>query len=190
MNEDWKTELDHCIETLRKGGVILYPTDTLWGLGCDATNEEAVQKIFRLKNRPGAKSMIVLLDSENRLESYVREIPEQAYTLIEYAEKPLTIIYDGARNLAQSVVAEDGSIGIRIVKDEFCKKLIERFRKPIVSTSANLSGQVPPVSFTEIDSSIRNGADYVVNLRQQEISRQASTVIRLRKNGTIEILRK
>ena len=134
--------------------------------------------------------MIILLDSENRLESYVSDIPGQAYTLIEYAEKPLTIIYDGARNLAKSVVADDGSIGIRIIKDEFCRRLIERFRKPIVSTSANLSGQDPPATYAEIDPSILNGVDYVVNLRQQEISRQASTVIRLRKNGTIEIIRK
>ena len=190
MTETEKTEIENCAGVLRAGGVILYPTDTLWGLGCDATNEAAVQKIFTLKKRSGAKSMIVLLDSETRLESYVREIPEQAYTLIEFADKPLTIIYDGARNLAGSVVAEDGSIGIRIVKDPFCRQLIGRFRKPIVSTSANFSGQEPPATFADIDPEIRNGVDYVVNLRQQEKSKQASSIIRLRKNGTIEIIRK
>jgi L-threonylcarbamoyladenylate synthase len=190
MTEAEKTEIENCAGVLRAGGVILYPTDTLWGLGCDATNEEAVQKIFTLKKRSESKSMIVLLDSENRLDSYVREIPEQAYTLMEYSEKPLTIIYDGARNLANSVVAADGSIAIRIVKETFCRRLIERFRKPVVSTSANLSGQPPPATFADIDAEIRMGVDYVVNLRQQDKSNQASTIIRLRINGTIEIIRK
>lgn len=184
-------EILNAIEILRNGGIILYPTDTVWGIGCDATNENAVAKIFKLKKREDSKSMIVLLDNENKLQSYIREVPEVAWDLIDYAEKPLTIIYYGAKNLAANVIADDGSIGIRITKDEFCKKMIERFRKPVVSTSANISGNEPPATFSEIDETIINGVDYVVNLRQHEKSKSSpSTIIRLKVNGQFEFIRK
>jgi L-threonylcarbamoyladenylate synthase len=171
--------------------LILYPTDTIWGIGCDATNEEAVAKIFKLKKREDSKSMIILLDSEARLPSYIREVPEVAWDLIECADTPLTIIYDGAKNLAKNVVAEDGSIGIRITKDEFCKRLIEKFRKPIVSTSANISGNDAPASFSDIDEDIINGVDYVVNLRQEELSKSSpSAIIKLGVGGEVKIIRR
>ncbi|HNS12340.1 MAG TPA: L-threonylcarbamoyladenylate synthase [Bacteroidia bacterium] len=184
-------EINKAAEVLRAGGIIIYPTDTIWGIGCDATNDDAVKKIFSLKKRVDSKSMIILLESSNRLESYVQRVPEQAWQLIEYSEKPLSIVYDNARNLANSVIAEDGSICIRITKDEFCKKLIGKLRKPIVSTSANLSREKAPANYYEIPESILKGADYVVNLRREEKSNpKPSTIIRLRENGQIEFLRK
>jgi L-threonylcarbamoyladenylate synthase len=184
-------EIERCIAVLREGGVILYPTDTVWGLGCDATREDAVNKVFALKQRPDGKSLVVLLDQVNRLDAYVDCVPDAAYDLIEYAEKPLTIVYDGARNLARNVVAEDGSVAIRIVKDPFCRRLAERFRKPLVSTSANLSGQPPPMAFSEIDPAIVRGAGYVVGLRQHERSTAPpSTILRLGRHGEIRFLRR
>jgi L-threonylcarbamoyladenylate synthase len=189
--EEILKEIRACNDILQRGGLILYPTDTVWGIGCDATNEEAVVKIYKLKKREDSKSMIVLLDNEARLQSYVSEVPEAAWDLIEFAEKPLTIIYDGARNLAKNVMAGDGSIGIRITKDEFCKLLIGKFRKPIVSTSANISGNEPPMSFSDIDESIISGVDYVVNLRRDErIKVSPSTIIKLGSGGQYRLIRK
>jgi L-threonylcarbamoyladenylate synthase len=189
--EDLQKEINNALEVLRSGGLILYPTDTIWGIGCDATNEEAVNKVYKLKRRSDARSMIVLLDNPNKLDSYVSNIPAQAWQLIEYSEQPLSIVFDSARNLADSAIAEDGSIGIRIPKDEFCIKLIQKFRKPIISTSANLSGERSPSNFSEISETIRSGVDYIVNLRQNENKpSKASVVIRLRENGQIEFLRK
>ena len=189
--DPFQSEIKKTLEVLQSGGIILYPTDTLWGIGCDATNETAVKKIYQIKNRKDNKSMIILLENANLLESYVRHVPEQAWQLIEYSESPLTIVYDGARNLAPSVLAEDGSIAIRITKDDFCIKLINRFRKPIVSTSANLSGDKAPQSFHDISDAIKSSVDYIVNLRHEEHGiKKASTVIRLRENGQIEFLRK
>ena len=186
-----QSEIEQCLAVLKSGGTLLYPTDTVWGIGCDATNPDAVQKIFDLKQRSDSKSMIVLLDDANRLSSYVRDIPEVAWDLVECADKPLTVVYDGARNLAPNVVAADGSIGIRIVRDAFCRELIYRFRKPIVSTSANISGKPAAGAFADIDPVIKSGVDYIVNLRQTEVAKaRPSSVIRLRANGTIEILRK
>ncbi len=184
-------EIKNCVGVLNRGGLILYPTDTIWGIGCDATNEKAIEKIFRLKKRTNFKSLIVLLDLETKLLSYIKEVPEVAWDLIDFAEKPLTIIYDGGKNLAKNVVAEDGSVGIRITKDEFCKKLIEKFRKPVVSTSANFSGKESPAAFDDIDPDIIAGVDYVVNLRQHEkISSSPSTIIKLGTKGEIKIIRK
>ncbi len=189
--DELSNEINKCIDVLKNGGTILYPTDTIWGIGCDATNEEAVAKIFKLKKRTDSKSMIILLDNEAKLQSYVQEIPDVAWDLIELTERPLTIIYDHAKNLAKNVIAEDGSIGIRVTRDEFCKNLIGKFRKPIVSTSANISGNEPPQSFSDIDEDIINGVDYVVNLRQNEYCEsQPSTVIKLGSGGQIRILRK
>ncbi|MET4081918.1 L-threonylcarbamoyladenylate synthase [Pedobacter sp. UYP30] len=184
-------EIKKSLEVLKSGGVILYPTDTIWGLGCDATNEEAVQKLLGLKNRPPEKSLIVLLDTDNKLQSYVTEIPEVAYELIEYAESPLTIIFSGAKNLAKSVVNKDGSVGIRIVKHDFCTTLLQRFRKPIVSTSANLSGQPSPRIFDEMDPEILSGVDYIVDFEQQNRTlNKPSTIVKLGPSGQFEFIRK
>lgn len=187
MNKD----IQKAIEVLHSGGLILYPTDTIWGIGCDATNEEAVEKVFKLKGRLNGKPLIILLDNDNKLASYVREIPDVAYQLIEYAEKPLTIIYDGAKNLAENLIAEDGSIGIRVTAHPFCKELLHRFRKPIVSTSANLSGSPSPESFYDISQEIKNGVDYTVNYGQDEVSgHKASTIMKLGASGEFRLIRK
>lgn len=191
MDERMKIEVEKCVDVMRSGGIILYPTDTIWGIGCDATNENAVSKIFSLKRRPDSKSMIVLLDQTGRLATYVREVPQQAYELMELTEQPLTLVLDGARNLAPNLAAEDGTIGIRIVMDEFCRKLIERLRKPIVSTSANISGEKSPGSFSEISDVIREGVDYIVGLRQSEAhGGRPSSVLRVGLRGEIKFIRK
>ena len=145
-----KEDIEKCLDILRQGGVILYPTDTIWGLGCDATNGAAIEKVYKIKQRSDSKAMLVLLENENLLPSYIKEVPEIAWDLIDVGEKPLTIIYPGAKNLAPNLIAEDGSIGIRITREEFTARLIQKFRKPIVSTSANISGEPAPANFGEI----------------------------------------
>ncbi|MBA8985558.1 MULTISPECIES: L-threonylcarbamoyladenylate synthase [Sphingobacterium] len=186
-----KEDLNQALETLKSGGLILYPTDTIWGIGCDATNPEAVEKIFALKGRDKGKSMIILLGNDNQLVSYVREVPEVAYELLEASEKPLTIIYSNAKNLAPNAIAEDGSIGIRVVKHPFCEQLLQRFRKPIVSTSANISGEPSARNFSEISEDIIQGVDYVVKFGQQELSNgTASTIMKLDPSGKFEFIRK
>lgn len=186
-----REDVNKALETLKNGGLILYPTDTIWGIGCDATNPEAVEKIFALKRREQQKSLIVLLHNDNQLASYVNEIPDVAYELIEYTEKPLTIVYANAKNLAPNVVASDGSIGIRIVRHPFCEQLLQRFRKPIVSTSANSSGEASPASFNDISEQITAGVDYVVAYGQDnEGDGRSSTVMRLDPSGKFEFLRK
>jgi L-threonylcarbamoyladenylate synthase len=184
-------DLRNCVRVLRDGGVILYPTDTIWGLGCDATNQSAVEKIFRIKERHESKSLIILVNSNTMLERYIREIPSAAAQIIEVSDTPVTIIYPGCRNLAPSVMAEDGSAGIRITNDDFCSELITRFRKPVVSTSANKSGSATPSFFDEIDKGIISSADYVVSYRQEDRQkRKASPVIKVEINGVIKIIRK
>jgi L-threonylcarbamoyladenylate synthase len=184
-------EIQNALEVLRTGGIILYPTDTIWGIGCDATNEEAVKKIYKLKQRTDSKSMIILLDNDAKLPSYVQQVPEQAWQLVEYSEKPLTIIYPYAKNLAKNVIADDGTIGIRVTKDEFCRKLIEKFRKPVVSTSANISGDAPPSNFSDIKEEIIRGVDYVVALRQEEKTKSApSTIVQIGLKGEIKFIRR
>lgn len=186
-----KQEIDKALQVLRDGGVILYPTDTVWGLGCDATNEAAVEKIKNIKKRSDAKSFIILVDTDNRLASYLQEVPELAYDLIEFAENPLTIIYSGARNLAKNVIAEDNSVGIRVVRHGFCEQLIQRFRKPITSTSANISGDPTPTIFHEISDEIIDAVDYVVNLEQEvSIPKKSSTILKLSPNGAFHFIRK
>lgn len=186
-----KNEIDKALEVLKGGGLILYPTDTVWGIGCDATNVEAVAKVYALKQRDDSKSMIVLLDTDNKLQSYVSDIPDIAYDLIEYAEHPLTIIYSGAKNLAKNLINEDGSIGIRVAKHDFCEQLIQRFRKPIVSTSANISGNPTPGNFAEVSQDIIDGVDYVVNLEQTSAEKKrASTIMKLEANGKFVFIRK
>jgi len=188
--KEYLEEVKRSVNVMKNKGVILYPTDTIWGIGCDATCAEAVKKIFELKKRTTDKNFILLLDHESRIQSYVKEVPEQAWSLIEYAEKPLTIIYEGAKNLPMEVISEDGSIAIRITRDEFCKNLIGALRKPVISTSANISGRPAPASFIDIDEEIIEGVDYVANWRQNEkIISKPSTIIRLGAGGTIKFIR-
>lgn len=185
-----KEEVSKALEVLKQGGIILYPTDTIWGIGCDATNVEAVDRIYKLKGRAENKSMIILLDSDNKLQSYVQNVPEIAYDLIEYAEHPLTIIYSGAKNLAVNVVNIDSSVGIRIVKHAFCEQLIQRFRKPIVSTSANVSMKPSPANFMQISDDIITGVDYVVNLEREDLTqKRSSTIMKLEPDGKFAFIR-
>ena len=189
--EFFNPDIENAVRVLRNGGVILYPTDTIWGIGCDATNAEAVEKIFTLKKRKEEKSLIILLDEIEKLHDYVEQIPEHALPLIEYSENPLTIIYPKAINLAKNVPAADGSIAIRITKDKFCRELISSFGKPMVSTSANISGGLPPKNFSEISDEIKTSVDYVVQHRQNENKIQKpSTIIRLGLKGEIEFIRR
>lgn len=186
-----KEDLNKALETLKNGGIILYPTDTIWGIGCDATNPEAVEKVFALKGRDKSKSMIVLLHNDNQLAGYVNDVPEVAYQLIEVADRPMTIIYSNAKNLASNVIAEDGSVGIRIVNHPFCQQLLQRFRKPIVSTSANISGQPSAAAFDEITEEIKQGVDYIVQYGQQDTTKgKPSIIMKLDPSGKFEFIRK
>lgn len=184
-------QIQNALTVLKNGGVILYPTDTIWGLGCDATNEQAVAKINHIKGRGADKSYIILLDTDNKLQSYVAEVPDVAYDLIEYAENPLTIIFSGAKNLAQSVINADGTVGVRIVRHDFCQQLINKFRKPITSTSANLSGQPSPQSFGDISDEIISSVDYVVDWEQElNAKRKPSTIMKLAPSGQFSFIRR
>lgn len=183
-------ELLNAKNMLAKGGIILYPTDTVWGIGCDATSSAAVEKVYNLKKRPLSKSFIVLIDSAEKLSIYVEEIPEIAWDLIKNFDKPLTIIYPKVKNLAHNVLADDGTVGIRIAKDPFCSQLIKELGKPIVSTSANISGEPTPLLFSKINPEIINSVDYIVNLHKNQILKtKPSTIIRLNKNGEFNIIR-
>ncbi len=190
-NSAQPSDINQALDSLRNGGLILYPTDTIWGIGCDATNPDAVDKVFQLKGRDQSKSLIILLDSDHKLQSYVQEVPEIAYQLIEYTERPLTIVYSGGKNLASNLLAEDGSIGIRIVTHPFCSPLIQRFRKPIVSTSANLSGHPAPKTFMDIAQEIIDGVDYVVSYSQDDPTPGiASIVMKLEPGGKFSFIRR
>ena len=175
---------------MREGGVILYPTDTIWGIGCDATNEDAVRRVYEIKQRQDSKAMLVLVDSSVKVDFYVRDVPEVAWDLIDLADKPLTIIYSGARNLAANLLEEDGSVGIRVTNEDFSKRLCQQFRKAIVSTSANISGQPSPKNFSEISEEVKSAVDYIVGYRQEEMSNpKPSSIIKLDKGGVIKIIR-
>lgn len=175
---------------MQDGGVILYPTDTIWGIGCDATNEEAVRRVYEIKHRADSKAMLVLVDSAVKVDFYVQDVPAVAWDLIDVADKPLTIIYSGARNLASNLLAEDGSVGIRVTGEEFSKALCFRFRKAIVSTSANVSGQPSPRTFAEISDEIKNAVDYVVEARRTEAGpARPSSIIKLGQGGEVKIIR-
>ncbi len=187
----FEDELKKAVAVLREGGTILYPTDTIWGIGCDATNVNAIEKIFKIKNREANKSMIVLVDDESRLQRYVKDIPSNAIDLIEYSDRPLTIIYPKGINLPSVVLGEDGSVAIRIVKNEFCRQLIYKLNKPLISTSANISNEKSPSSFDEISDEIKERVDYVINLRQQENKEsQPSVIVKLEMDGKIKFIRK
>jgi len=184
-------EIQKCVEVLRSGGTILNPTDTIWGIGCDATNPSAVEKVYFLKKRMESKSLIVLLDDAGKLSEYVSNIPEIAWDLLKSVDTPLTIIYPNAKNLARNVIAEDNSIAIRIVSNEFCKKLIASFGKPIVSTSANVSGEPSPLAFREISNEITDHVDYVVKYARFQVNAlKPSQIIKLKENGEFKIIRK
>jgi L-threonylcarbamoyladenylate synthase len=183
-------EIKNAVEVLRKGGIILYPTDTIWGIGCDATNPEAVSKIYQIKQREDTKSMLILIDKPGRIPSYISEMPEIAWDLIELSDKPLTIIYPKAKNLAKNLIAPDGSVGIRVVNHEFCSKLIGRFGRPIVSTSANISGKPFPKSFSNIDKEIKEGVDYMVSEEfDNPVSDKPSGIIMLGASGEVKVIR-
>jgi L-threonylcarbamoyladenylate synthase len=184
-------DIKESLIVLNNEGILLYPTDTIWGLGCDATNQAAVEKIYNFKNRLESKNLLILVDGIGMLERYVINVPGIAYELIDVSDNPLTIIYPEGKNLAKGICSTDGSVGIRICHDEFCNELIGRFRKPIVSTSANFSGKPSPRHFGDIDKEIINGVGYVVKYRQDDRRQNTSSpVIKLGKNGTIEIIRK
>ncbi len=186
-----KEAIDSALQVLKSGGVILYPTDTVWGLGCDATNPEAVAKIFAIKQRADAKSLVCLVSSDGMLQRFVKEVPELAWQLVDIADKPLTIVYPNALGLAKNAIAEDGSVAIRVVKHDFCQQLVHKFNKAIVSTSANISGQDAPTSLKKILTEITSKVDYIVPAEFDKGSTgQASSIIKLALSGAIEIIRK
>lgn len=185
----FEKDIEKCLETLKKGGLILYPTDTVWGIGCDATNEKAIEKIYKLKRRSDEKAMIVLAADEKDIMQHVAAPDLSLFDYLDQTTKPTTVVYDGALGFADNIVAKDGSIAIRICKDEFCRQLIKRFRKPIVSTSANISGMPAPGIFKEISDEIKNGVDYIVQHKQHdETPAQPSSLIKW-NNGKVTILR-
>lgn len=183
-------EIAHCLSVLNQGGLILYPTDTVWGIGCDATSEAAVQKVYELKQREESAPMSCLVANTRMLERFVYEVPDPAYDLIEHSNKPVTIIYDQPLNIAPNLVANDNSAGIRVASDEFCQRLISRFKRPLVSTSANISGRPTPGRFSEIEEEILKGVDYIVNLHREKKSGPPSTIIKLGNSGLVRIIRK
>ena len=177
-------EIFKVIKVLKNGGTILYPTDTIWGIGCDATNEQAVSKIFDIKKRIESKALISLVEDKNHLLKITNKVPEEAER-----KKPTTIIYNNISNLASNLKAQDGSAAVRIVQDNFCQKLIKKFKKPIISTSANISGKNSPTQFSEISEEIKNNVDYIVNLRKNEIMNISSSIIKINKDGSIQRIR-
>ncbi len=187
----FENDIQQCVTVLQNGGLILYPTDTIWGIGCDATNEAAVAKIYALKQRPDEKSMLVLVADERQLNQYITQPHPEISDYLKTVNKPTTVIYEGAINLADNLINKtDNSIGIRMVKDDFCKQLIKRFRKPVVSTSANISGQPSPQIFAAIAEEIKNGVDYIVQHRQQETSAASpSAIIKRNADGSVHIIR-
>ena len=181
--------MQNLIDTLKSGGTILYPTDTIWGIGCDATNADAINKIFEIKKREKNKSMIILVESEKRLQDLV-EVPEMAWEIMDLSEKPVTIIYDNPKGLPKEILAEDGSIGIRLIKDDYLKKLIGKLNKPLVSTSANLSGDKSPMKFSDINQEIINSVDAVAEENHDKISEYSgSSIIRMWNDGRVKVLR-
>ncbi len=183
-------DIKKACQVMSEGGVILYPTDTIWGIGCDATNPDAVRKVYEIKQRADSKAMLVLVDSSVKVDFYVDTPPPIVWDLIELADKPLTIIYSNARNLASNLLAEDGSVGIRITNENFSRQLCQRFRKAIVSTSANISGQPSPANFSEVSEEIKSLVDYVVMFRQEDMSSpRPSSIIKIDEAGRIKIIR-
>lgn len=187
---DYTEELNNAFNTLKRGGIILYPTDTVWGIGCDATNAEAIDKIYALKRRSEEKALICLVSDFKMLNQFVEEVPEVAYDILKYAAKPTTIIYDKPIRVAENLVGADNTLGIRVTKDEFCQKLIKKLKRPLVSTSANLSGDPTPETFSQISPEILKGVDYVVNLQQSIKTPKPSAIIKLGNDGKVKVIRK
>ncbi len=185
MTEEIKT----CLDVLQNGGIILYPTDTVWGIGCDATNAEAVSKVYQLKRRASTKTMICLVANDFMLEQHVQKVPDVAYDIIDMATKPTTIVYDKPKGVAKNLVAEDDTLAIRVASDKFCQYLIQRLKKPLVSTSANIAGEPSPTSFKEISPEILKGVDYVVNLDRDKEKSTPSSIIKLGNDGTVKVIR-
>lgn len=191
LTHEAQEDIRKAIDVMRCGGIILYPTDTIWGIGCDATNAEAVSKVYQIKQRADAKALITLVDSEAKVEAYVQDVPSMAWDLIDNSQKPLTIIYDHPRYLAPNLLAPDGSAAIRITREPFSQQLCLQFRRPIVSTSANISGQPSPQTFADISDEIRQAVDYICTSRQQERQpAQPSSIIKLSEGNVIKIIRK
>ncbi|SFZ93989.1 L-threonylcarbamoyladenylate synthase [Flaviramulus basaltis] len=184
-----QSEINKALQVLKEGGLILYPTDTVWGIGCDANNAEAVKKVYDLKKRVDSKALICLVADDRMLKKYVKQIPETALNIIDVTNKPTTIIYDDAQNLASNLIASDGTIAIRIPDDDFCYFLSRKFNGAIVSTSANISGQPTPKSFKEISKEVLKGVDYVVNLHHEKNCNKPSSIIKLSNNGIVKIIR-
>ena len=184
-----QTEINNALKTLKEGGIILYPTDTVWGIGCDATNFEAVAKIYTLKERLDSKALICLVADDKMLKKYVSNVPKEAYNIIEVSENPMTIIYDNAQNLAHNLIAKDSTIAIRIPDNDFCYQLSRKLNGALVSTSANISGEPTPKSYKEIRKEILKGVDYIVNLQHEKICDKPSSIIKLSTDGTVKIIR-
>lgn len=183
------SEINTILPILEKGGLILYPTDTVWGIGCDATNEEAVKKVYALKQREDNKALICLVGNDSMLEKYIEKVPDLAFDIIDISTKPTTIIYDHPRGIAKNLIASDNTLAVRVASDKFCQYLINKFKKPIVSTSANIAGKAIPKTFKEIDKAILSGVDYVVNLHQERVSSNPSSIIKLSSDGTVKVIR-
>ena len=183
-------EIHNAYEVTKNGGIILYPTDTVWGIGCDASNEEAVAKIYALKQREESKSMICLMNGEKMMYHVFAKIPEVAWEILDHSERPTTLILDQPKNVAKNIIAEDNTLGIRIVKDPFCFKLMERMKRPLVSTSANISGNATPMNFKEISPEIIKGVDYVVNLHHDKVCKKPSAIIKLTLDSQVKVIRK
>jgi L-threonylcarbamoyladenylate synthase len=187
---DFLPDVENCLEVLARGGIILYPTDTVWGLGCDATNYQAVEKLFALKQRPSNKSMVVLVADERDILRHVTQLDLNVFDYLQSVTRPTTVIYEGVVGIADNIVDRNGTIAIRLVNDPFCKHLIKRFRKPVVSTSANISGEPTPGTFMEIPAAIKEGSDYIVTYRQDDTRKASvSTIIKWEKDGSITTIR-
>ncbi len=186
---DLNQEIQNALEVLQSGGIILYPTDTVWGIGCDASNEEAVDKIYKLKKRIETQRMIVLVNGDRMIHNTFKEVPETAWQIMDLSEKPTTLILDKPQNVAKNLIATDNTLGIRVVKDSFCFKLIDKLKKPLVSTSANISGKPTPMTFSEISKEILNGVDYVVNLSREKKCGNPSTIIKIALDNQVKVIR-
>lgn len=186
----FENDIESCLSVLQSGGIILYPTDTIWGVGCDATNEQAVERIFFLKKRPEKKALIILLEAAEQILNYVSRADVKIMNYLSAAENPTTVIYEGAKNVAKNLINEDGTVAIRIVKDDFCATLLRKYGKPVVSTSANISGTPSPQNFKAISGEIKNGVDYIVQHRQSDTTvSEPSSILRVNKEGDIEKIR-
>jgi L-threonylcarbamoyladenylate synthase len=186
---EFNKEINSCLEILKEGGLILYPTDTVWGIGCDATNEAAVNKVYALKKRPDTKALICLVANDAMLERCVEKVPEVAWDILDLATKPTTIVYDKPKGVAKNLIAADNTLAIRVASDKFCRQLIQMFKKPIVSTSANIAGEPTPGNFREITGPILKGVDYVVNLQRDSPNAVSSSIIKLSNDGTVKVIR-